>query len=266
MYYQIKSYLKFLKNSTNQHGVHSPFVYDFLTKCIYKKIDNAFAETRQPDGQVLKRYRQALFRDTSVISITDFGAGSRVFKSNERKVNAIAKNAGITKKRQQLLYKITHYFQPSEILELGTSLGMASAALSLGSPKATLTTIEGCPETASVTQKYFKQFGFENIDLINAKFEDFFISEAFTKNSFDLIYVDGNHDKERTLEYFEQLLPHIHNDSVIIFDDIYWSKSMTEAWQKIASHLNVTVSIDSFYWGLVFFRKEQNKEHFTLRL
>lgn len=259
MYYQIKSYLKFLKKSTNQHGVHSPFVYNFLTKCVYKKADNASAE-------ILNKYIQALLKDTSVISIIDFGAGSRVFKSNDRNVNSIAKNAGITKKRQRLLLKITSYFQPSEILELGTSLGLATASLSKGNPKATIKTVEGCPATALVTKEYFKQFGFKNIDLINARFEDFFISEAFKSNNFDLVYVDGNHNKERTLDYFEKLLPHVHNDSVIIFDDIYWSKSMTQAWQQIIAHPQVTVSIDSFYWGLVFFRSEQKKEHFTLRL
>ncbi|GEQ86822.1 O-methyltransferase [Patiriisocius marinistellae] len=234
-------------------------MYNFLTKCAYKKVDNASAE-------ILNKYRLTLLKDTSSISIKDFGAGSRVFNTNNRNINAIAKNAGITKKRQRLLLKITSYFQSSKILELGTSLGLATAALSKGNPNALIKTVEGCPATALVAEKYFKQFSFNNIDLINARFEDFFISEAFKNNNFDLVYVDGNHNKEHTLDYFEKLLPHVHNDSVIIFDDIYWSKSMTQAWQQIITHPQITVSIDSFYWGLVFFRKEQNKEHFTLRL
>ena len=83
---------------------------------------------------------------------------------------------------------------------------------------------------------------------------------------YDLIFFDGNHQKEATIDYFEQCLQHIHNDSVFIFDDIYWSKGMKQAWQHINEHPSVTISIDTFYWGIVFFRKEQKKQHFTIRV
>ncbi|HLW33390.1 MAG TPA: class I SAM-dependent methyltransferase, partial [Aequorivita sp.] len=83
---------------------------------------------------------------------------------------------------------------------------------------------------------------------------------------YDLILIDGDHNGERTLEYFNALLEKVHNDSLIIFDDIYWSKDMTEAWQKIIAHEKVTVSIDTFQWGMVFFRKEQPKQHFLIRI
>ena len=83
---------------------------------------------------------------------------------------------------------------------------------------------------------------------------------------FDMIFIDGNHQKEATLSYFENLLPKAHNDTIFIFDDIYWSKDMTEAWEAIKKHPKVTVSIDTFFWGFVFLRTEQAKEHFTIRL
>ena len=37
MLYTATSYLAFLANATNAHGVHSPFVFNYLTKCLYKK-------------------------------------------------------------------------------------------------------------------------------------------------------------------------------------------------------------------------------------
>jgi hypothetical protein len=40
---------------------------------------------------------------------------------------------------------------------------------------------------------------------------------------------------------------------------------MEEAWEEIKSHPKVTVTIDLFFLGLVFFRKEQVKENFCLR-
>lgn len=256
MLYQITSYIKFLVKSTNQHGVHSPFVYNLLTKCIYKK------QTTPP---ALLAYRAALTSSTKTIEITDFGSGSRVFKSNTRNIPDIVKYAGIPKKRQTTLYKIAAYFNPSEILELGTSLGLATAALSEGNPQGSITSVEGCANTAAVAKEMSSKFQLNNIHIIRSSFEDFFASADFQK-TFDLVYIDGNHSKEDTLAYFKTVLPKTNNNSVLIFDDIYWSKSMTEAWKEIIKHPEVTVSIDSFYWGLVFFRTTQEKQHFSLRL
>ena len=257
MLYQTKQYFKFLKKSTNQHGVHSPFVYNLITKCFYNKA-------KFEDYAILKQYRKKLYQNNTTISITDFGAGSRVFKTNQRQVSKIAKTAGITKKRAQLLYRITNYFQIKNSLELGTSLGLATAALHLGNKNGKSITIEGCPETAKIAKKQFETFNIKNIDLIVNNFTTEL--ESLKNNKFDLIYIDGNHQKEATLNYFNILLNNVHNDSVLIFDDIHWSAPMTEAWQEIIQHPKITVTIDTFFWGIVFFRKEQEKEHFTIRV
>ncbi len=254
--YQIRSYLNFLKRSTNQHGVHSPFVYDLVTKCFYDR-------SAHDEYSILKKYRQQLLNNSERIKVTDFGAGSRVFKSNDRKITSIAKNAGITKKRQRLLFRLVHYFKPALSLELGTSLGLGTVAIAQGHPNGQVTTIEGCPNTAAIAKTQFDDFQLSNLELRNETFEDFFNSIS---QKYDLVYIDGNHSMERTLSYFEQLLPSATNDSVFIFDDIYWSPEMTSAWQKICSHPKVTVSIDTFEWGLVFFRREQEKQHFRIRL
>ncbi len=237
--------------------MHSPFVYALVTNCFYDKKHHAGYD-------ILKQHRKKLLADTSTISITDFGAGSRVFKSNERPVTAIAKNAGISIKRQQLLSRLAQYFSPDTVLELGTSLGMGTMALALGVPLGEVTTVEGCVATSEKASYYFSAFDVKNIHLETSTFESFF--RETTSETFDLVYVDGNHSKDATLQYFEMLLKYAHNDSVFIFDDIYWSKEMTEAWQEIVAHPKVTVSIDTFQWGLVFFRKEQLKEHFSIRI
>lgn len=253
----LKSYLKFLWNSKNEHGVHSPFVFSLVTKCFYDK--NEYAEY-----SILKNYRKSLLENTDTIEVTDFGAGSRVFKSNARAINQIAKNAGITVKRAELLFRIANYFKPQNILEIGTSLGLATAALSLGNKKAEIITLEGCPETSSVAKNLFGKFDL-NADFVVAEFSQYLKDLAIPTPQFQLIYFDGNHSKEATLHYFEMLLPTITNDCVWIFDDIHWSAGMEEAWEIIKQHPKVTVTIDTFQWGLVFFRSEQPKEHFVIR-
>lgn len=259
MLFQIKSYLKFLWDSKNEHGVHSPFVFSLLTKCFYDK-------KAKPEYAILKKYRKSLLENTNFIEVTDFGAGSKVFKSNRRQISKIAKTAGISPKRAELLFRVTNYFQPGNILEIGTSLGLATSALALANPKATVITLEGCPQTANIAANQLNQFDCKNVDSIITEFETFLKSNNLQSTIYNLIYFDGNHSKKATLAYFDLLLPTIDNDSVWIFDDIHWSQEMEEAWKIIQNHPKVTVTIDTFQWGFVFFRYEQQKEHFTIRV
>ena len=269
MLFQIKSYLHFLWNSKNEHAVHSPFVFNLLTKCFYDKKP-------KPEYQVLKEYRNSLLENTNTIEVTDFGAGSKVFNSNTRQISKIVKTAGISRKRAELLFRITNYFQPDSILEIGTSLGLATSALALGNTKSSITTLEGCPNTMSIAKKQLQVFKFDNVECIVTEFGSYLKSQnprpnprallEQAKQTQDLIYFDGNHQKQATLDYFEFLLPTIANESVWIFDDIHWSKDMEEAWAIIKNHPKVMVTIDTFQWGLVFFRKEQEKEHFVIRI
>jgi predicted O-methyltransferase YrrM len=237
-------------------------VFNLLTKCFYDKKS-------KPEYAILKKYRNSLLANNNTIEVTDFGAGSKVFKSNTRVISKIAKTAGISPKRAELLFRITHYFQPDSILEIGTSLGLATSALSLGSRsvgiKAKIITLEGCPETAKQAQLQFKKFNFNTIRSEITEFSTYLQNCTLNTEHSSLIYFDGNHSKKATLDYFEVLLPTITNETVWIFDDIHWSPEMEEAWKIIKNHPKVTVTIDTFQWGLVFFRREQPKEHFVIR-
>ncbi|MEC5167393.1 putative O-methyltransferase YrrM [Flavobacterium sp. PL11] len=259
MLFQIQSYLKFLWYSKNEHAVHSPFVFNLITKCIYdKKIKVEYA--------ILKEYRKFLLQNKNSIDVTDFGAGSKVLKSNNRQIAKIASIAGISEKRAQLLFRIVHYFQPQHILELGTSVGLATVALSLGNEKSEITTLEGCQNTMAIAKNQLQNSKCTNIDFVVTEFKTYLKDFDLKLKIFDLIYFDGNHQKQVTLEYFELLLPTTTNETIWIFDDIHWSLEMEESWKIIQKHPKVTVTIDTFQWGLVFFRREQPKEHFVIRV
>jgi predicted O-methyltransferase YrrM len=267
MVFQTKSYLKFLWKSKNEHAVHSPFVFELLTKCFYDKKS-------KPEYSVLKKYRHQLLQNKKAIEVADFGVGSRIFKSNMRQIAEIAKTAGISPKRAKLLFRIANYFESDTILEIGTSLGLATSALTLGNPNASIVTLEGCSETAKVAQLQLAKLSsrtqsrdnLNNIESVVTEFSTYFKTHNLQSTIYDLIYFDGNHSKKATLKYFELLLPTITNETVWIFDDIHWSPEMEEAWEIIKNHPKVTVSIDTFQWGLVFFRREQPKEHFVIRV
>ncbi|MBR9758133.1 MAG: class I SAM-dependent methyltransferase [Algicola sp.] len=255
MMFQLTQYLKFLLHATNQHDVHSPFVYQLITQCLYDKTPYAAY------GK-LKNYRQALLKNQATVSITDLGPGSKRSKTSDRKIATIARHSGSSLAKTKLLYRLTQYFKCRNSLELGTSLGLATQALGIGDPTHRVTTIEGCPNLTKLAQQNLKAY--PNVSCINGSFAE--VLTHLPKLPYDLVFFDGNHTQKATLSYFETLLPHTHNDTVFIFDDINWSPDMAAAWELIKTHPKVTVTIDTFLWGLVFFRKEQAKQDFKIRL
>ncbi len=256
MLYQAKHFLKFRRKAKNQHGIHSPFVFDLLTKCFYNKKPKGFYK-------LLKNYRKALLADKRTIEVTDFGAGSRIFKGNTRKISAIAKHAGARKKRMKLLSRVVEYFKVETVLEIGTSVGLGTVALAHDT-SSQVTSLEGCPATAQVAVEMLKQMEVHNVEIIIGRFRESI--KKLVPTTYDLIYFDGNHSKDATIDYVQLLLPTAHNDTVWILDDIHWSPEMTEAWDTIKNIPAVTVTIDCFWLGFVFFRKEQAREDFLIRL
>lgn len=254
--YLLKSYLKFSLKSTNEHGVHSPFVYDLLINCFYDKSE-------YDDYNKIEKFRSNLYSSNEIIEVEDFGAGSKKFTSNRRKVSEMAKVAGSSIKESKLLYRIAKYFNSQSILELGTSLGISSYTFSLTSKNTRVTTVEGSKSIFEFNRDNFKNYK-QNIDFKNYLFNKY-LETIEEDKKFDLIFIDGNHTYEATIRYFETLKNHIHNGSVIIFDDIHWSKGMNNAWKEIIKDEMVSATIDTFYFGMVFFRKELSKEHFTVK-
>ncbi|MCG1036649.1 O-methyltransferase [Polaribacter sargassicola] len=258
MNHPIIEYLYFLLKSTNQHGVHSPFIYNLTTKCFYTKQNHKLWDR-------FKKVKQQLLENKKVIKVTDFGSGSKVFKSNKRKVSKIAKIAGISSKKAKTLIKIVDYFKPTNILEIGTSIGLGTSAIKIANKNALITTLEGCTETSKIANDLFINNKFDKINIITGGFKTT-LPQTVKNNKFDFIYFDGNHTKTSTLHYFETCLETTNNNSVWIFDDIYWSDEMKQAWIEIKKHNKVTVTVDVFHFGIVFFRKEQAKEHFKIRV
>jgi predicted O-methyltransferase YrrM len=252
-------YLLHRIKAKNRHGTHSPFVYrladeviyDFSAKEIYVEIENL---------------RRELLSDNRIINITDLGAGSSVKNSNKKQISEIARNSLKSPKLAQLLYRLAAEMKPANIIELGTCLGITTIYLQKAATNAQVLTLEGCPETAAIAQNTLKQAGNQQVELIIGNFDDTLPIAISKLPILDFVFVDGNHQKEATLKYFNWCLPKVNENSLLIFDDIYWSEGMKQAWQQIKADPRVTVTIDLFWIGLVFFRKGQVKENFLLKI
>lgn len=254
-------YLKYYFTSSNGkgHGTHSPFIFHFITNILNdKKQYEEYAR--------VEKLRSQLLQNNTMLEIEDFGAGSSVNKTNKRTISSIAKNSAKPKKYGQLLFRLVKAYSPKQILELGTSLGVTSSYLTLGNTTANVITMEGANEVAEVAAKNFESLGLQNIAIQRGNFDHTLPDLIKRQASFDFIFIDGNHLQEPTERYFTELLTRINNDSIMIFDDIHWSKEMEAAWESIKSHPEVSCTIDLFFIGIVLFRKEfLAKQHFVIR-
>lgn len=252
-------YLRYYFTAANGkgHGIHSPFVFNLITKVLNDK-------TNYPEYKRIEQQRSLLLGNESIIEVDDFGAGSVKGLTKQRVVQQIAASSLKPKKYAQLLFRLVKYFDSKEVLELGTSLGITTSYLASAAKQSQVTTLEGAAPIAALAQQTFDALQLKNIKTVTGNFDD--TLQTVTNKKYDFIFIDGNHRKEPTLRYFNQLIPCVHNNTVMVFDDIHWSKEMEETWEEVKKHSSVTLTVDLFFIGLVFFRKEQKeKEHFVVR-
>lgn len=256
-----KKYIHYRLISSNGkgHGVHSPFVFNF--------IKNVLRDTNQYECYpVIEKERKRLLQDNTVIEIEDFGAGSTILKSNTRVVKKIAASSLKSSKFAKLLYRIVQYYQPAIVLELGTSLGITSAYLASANKAGKIYTCEGSAAIAAIAKNTFSNVQINNIEIVQGDFAKTLQPLLLNINTVNVGFIDGNHRKEPTLQYFYQLLKHSTAATILIFDDIHWSEEMEAAWQQIQQHAAVTLTIDLFFIGLVFINPDfKVKQHFIIK-
>lgn len=249
----------FTASNGRGHGIHSPFVFELVRKVFIDKHE-------YEDYKTIELLRKGLLQNNTFLQVEDFGAGSRAGLTKQRSVQQIAESSLKKPKYAQLLYRLVKYLQPNQVLELGTSLGITTCYLAAAKIDAAVLTMEGSIEIASLAEQNFNQLQLKNVTLVTGNFDEILKPAIDQLSAINFAFIDGNHRKAPTLHYFHQLLTKGNAQSLFIFDDIHWSKEMEEAWEEIKKHPSVTLTIDLFFVGLVFFRKEQlEKEHFVIR-
>lgn len=253
--FEIISFFNYWLKRVDQHSLHSPFVFDFFTHVIAKPSRN---------DQDIEALRFKLTHSRKAIEITDFGAGSRVTRKRHRSIGSIAKYASTPSKFSRFLCSAIDYFGYANIIELGTSLGINTLYLSKR-PDTKVHTFEGDPVVASIAKEHFEEFQRENIHLIIGNIDQTLPQRIEKLKTIDLAYLDANHRYDPTLSYYELIQPLTHAKSMIVVDDIHWSKEMNRAWNELRARPEVTLSIDLFEGGLLFFDPRLQKAHYVLK-
>jgi predicted O-methyltransferase YrrM len=254
----IIKYLKYRILSKTKFGIHSPFLYDLITNVFYDK-------TKYDEFIVLNELRNKLAKDERLIDVKDLGAGSRVNNSQKRSISEICKNSTMPKKYAQLLFRLVKNHKPENILELGTSLGITTSYLAFASPNSKIFTIEGSEEIYNKANENFENLKLRNIHSICGSFNDNLNSVLESIDKLDFVLFDGDHKYDSTVRYFEMCLKKYNQKSIFVFDDIKWSKEMENAWDYIKKKEEVSLTIDVFKMGIVFFDKQLSKQDFIVR-
>jgi predicted O-methyltransferase YrrM len=256
-----RKYISYLLTASNGkgHGIHSPFVFDFVT--------NILNNRSRPESYIkIEHLRKSLLRNKETIVVEDFGAGSALDPYRERKISDIARHAAKPAKYGRLLYQLADHYHCREIIELGTSLGLSTAYLASAPSVKKVATLEGAALVAAKAKQNLESLSLPFVEIINGNFDNTLAIALEMIPKPDLVFFDGNHRKEPTLRYFRQCLSTADENSIFVFDDIHWSAEMEEAWREICKNDAVTCSIDLFFVGIVFFKKDfREKQAFTIR-
>lgn len=262
------SYLRFLARSSSRYGVHSPFVFDL--------VENVFRNRRRFEGEEeIEFWRRHYRASRQRILRVDHGTAGQAHQPDDHvntavrcevKVGAIARRSLLPQRRALQLYHLARRKEAGSILELGTSLGITSAYLaSAAGADGRLVTIEGCPATAEIARETLTALDMGHVTILNGTFRDQLPEAIRQLGRIDLAYLDGDHRKGPTLEYFRQIAAMRWEGMVIVLDDIHATEEMESAWEEIKAHPGISLTIDLFRLGLVFFRAGMKPQHFRLR-
>lgn len=258
--FRIKNFLKYilLSHSRRGHGIHSPFVFHVVSKVLRNKID--------PDIVLsIENIRKKLIQDDKSIAVNDLGSGSVIFSNRIRKVSQITKVSPVSSKYGLLLANMALEFGRSTIIELGTSVGISTMYMASVSSSPEVFTIEGCSSTAEIARQNFESIGLRNIKIINKPFDE--ALQAFCNSRIlpGLVFIDGDHKRDSVIRYFHKISEISDKSTVIIIDDINYSKEMNLAWEEIKKIKSVSATIDLYRMGIVFFRSGMSQKHYIIR-
>lgn len=251
-------WLRFYSKAKTIFQIHSPLATELTRLLLHdQRTYYVFSQARM--------LREALKRQSQSIALNDLGAQSLAMSKVNRTIGQIARFTAISESSGKRLFRLVNWLKPKTMLELGTALGLSTLYQAAGAPKARFVSIEGHPELAAMARRQMDMLGYPLVKIVNGRFAEVLPSVLTTLQTIDYVLIDGDHRLESTLQYFNSCLPFLHSESVIVVADIYWSREMEQAWKSVKEHPRVSLSLDLFDLGILFFRTDRPQpEHFSI--
>lgn len=252
--HRYRAYISYWLDAVDEHSLHSPFLFNLMMRVI--RVPPVYHEP-------LERLRQELMRDQNEIHVNDLGTGANLHPRG-RRISTIAKRSLSPARFSCLYQRLISYFRCSTVVELGTSLGINTLYLAQ-SPGARVYTFEGAESIAAVAHANFDRMQMRNITLIQGDIGVTLESFAAESPRVDFAFMDANHTLPATMKYFDHLLPVLHEESVLVLDDIHLTAEMERAWLAVQQHERVRATADLYRCGIAFFTPSLDKQHVVLK-
>lgn len=268
---KISKHLLILKRRINQRSELKKL--SLIKNKTLQNVLNAFESTKTNFHQkedIASFFKCESYRDKLTTNNTEITY--EVFLQNKTAlVRDICKKAASTKKWCQFLYHLVKNTDNPKVLEIGTNLGISGSYMleAMEGTNGKLITMEGLPQLCEISAKQFSTIvPMSKFEIVQGLYDKTFPKIIEQGVEYNLIFIDGNHKKEPTLEYFNALKSIIGQTAIFVFDDIHWSKGMEEAWKVIKNDQDVNFSIDMYEQGIVVIDKSEllHKKQFNLHL
>lgn len=255
---QILPFLRHWLGAETRYGVHSPFVYHFVTQILPHQSSEA--------GKRIDSLRKEQGQRKGSLEIRDFGAGYRgkSIPVIEKSYAQVVRGSARKRRNGEFLRRLFAHYAPNSALELGTNLGFSTAYQLAGHPVCKMYSLEGSPALAEEARRNLNQLGYQ-AEIRVGEFGETLPQLLQEGINLDAVLLDGNHRYAPTVKYFEQVEAQLSPGAMVIVDDINWSRGMRQAWTEIAQRESVSVSIDLYWMGICFVKREQRKQHFRFR-
>lgn len=235
-------------------GVHSPFVFNLITKVIEEKCPYYSFY----DIELVRK--QLLFKDEQ-ITYPDRRQQGRM---KSRTIAEITEREAIKPEHGALLFRLTNYFKSVNILQLGPCMGISTLYLTSYSAGLKCIALENVPEFATIANWAFKKAAHNAIDLRTGSYRELLPQALQDMGKVDFVFFNTLYEQQNNIWLFNECIRHIHNDTVFVFDGIKSNRKMRDFWKEICRHNEVTVTIDLYSLGIVIFNKKLHKRDYKV--
>ena len=260
---QIKNALwKFWMVRGMQSLQHSGVSVNKMKQAIRETVHNRINPEEKAWIARIEQIRKQFTGNPTPVTILDFGAGDPDSQRSEEEMTRGAASATTYGEIclgskpalwALLLFKLIRTIQPEAAIELGTCIGISAAYQSAAQElngKGRLITIEGSEAIAGLAEKNLQSLGLSHADIFCGTFKEVLPGILEKTSAVDYVFIDGHHDEQATIAYFELLLPYLSPGAVVVFDDISWSSGMRRAWEKVRNHTAVSFAVDLKMLGI----------------
>lgn len=161
------------------------------------------------------------------------------------------------RKEGRLLYRLVRYLEPETVLTFGQLSALNTSALALGNLQTKVYL-----EQSSDFLETLNSMGVVNVNLIRHDGNE---EEQFERVNTGFVFYALDDFGDDTWNNLEDGFGTVDEDTVLVFEGIHHSRHTETAWEAIKANEDVTVTMDLYCIGIVFFREGIEKQDFVLK-